>query len=175
MEEIVNENLKIRLEPFKMDYAGEYFREFNEDITKFQWPDPFENEESARELLKTFMDEMLSGETLLYAIVSDGGEFLGSTEVHGLNESCPEIGVWVKKSQWKKSYAYAALKATLDFVREHHGKKEFFYEADVRNAGSMKLLGKFENEYEIIERELEKLKTDSGKELELKGFIMRHR
>ena len=54
-----------------------------------------------------------------------------------------------------------------------YGKREFFYETDIRNIGSIKLLHKFEDEYEIIEQELEKMTTDSGKELELQGYIMR--
>ena len=31
----------IRLEPFDMKYSGEYYKEFNEDITRYQWPDPY--------------------------------------------------------------------------------------------------------------------------------------
>ncbi|WP_155832001.1 hypothetical protein [Butyrivibrio sp. WCD2001] len=92
------------IEQFSMDYIQDYFEGFDEEITKYQWPDPFESVDDARELLQ-----------------------------------------------------------------------EFFYEADIRNIGSMKLLRKFEDEYEIIEQELEKVTTDSGKELELQGYIMKVR
>lgn len=70
---------------------------------------------------------------------------------------------------------YEALKAALDLAREKYGKTEFFYEADVRNIGSMKLLRKFENDYEIIDQGIEKITTDSGKKLELKGFVLKAR
>ncbi len=31
---------------------------FDEEITKYQWPDPFENLEDARNVLQGFLDEM---------------------------------------------------------------------------------------------------------------------
>lgn len=164
---------KIKIEPFTMEYLQDYYREFTEEIAKYQWPDPFETLEDAEHLLKEFLEEMERGETLLLVALSEEGEFFGSSEVHGLTEDCPELGVWIKKSQWGKGYAYEALKAALDIARTKYGKKVFFYEADVRNVGSMKLLRKFESEYEITEQDVEKLTTDSGKKLELQGFIMR--
>ena len=65
----------------------------------------------------------------------------------------------------------APLCAALNSCK--YGKYEFFYEADIRNEASIKLLHKFENDYEIIEQEPERLTTDSGKELELQGHIIK--
>ncbi|WP_155839514.1 GNAT family N-acetyltransferase [Butyrivibrio proteoclasticus] len=162
----------IHIEPFKMDYLDDYYREFNEEITKFQWPDPCESLEEEKELLGEFMDEVESGEMLLFSILSEDGEFLGSTEVHAIKTDCPEVGVWIKKSEWGKGYAFDALSQTLDYAIKNHGIRQFFYEADVRNAGSNKLLNKFAKDYEITDLEVEKLTTDSGKELELQGHIL---
>ena len=39
--------------------------------------------------------------------------------------------------------------------------------------GSLRLLDKFADEYEIIPYEPEKVTTDSGKELELRGYELR--
>ncbi len=52
---------------------------------------------------------------------------------------------------------------------EMHGKTEFFYEADVRNIGSNKLLAKLSDGYEIKALDIDELVTDSGKELKLQG------
>ena len=161
--------------PFTMDYLKDYYEAFDEEITKYQWPDPFETEDDAKELLQSFLDEVESGDTLLYSILSEDGRFLGSSEIHALKEECPEVGVWIRQSEWNNGYAYKALKAALDRAFEDYGKTLFFYEADVRNIGSMKLLRKFEDEYEIKERPAEKLTTDSGKELELQGFILKRK
>ena len=108
---------KISIEPFKMEQLEDYYKEFNEEITRYQWPDPFESIEDAKELLQSFLDEAEQGETILLSAMSEDGQFIGG----------------------------------------------------------MKLLRKFENEYEIIEQDVEKLSTDSGKELELQGFVLKAR
>lgn len=163
---------EIKIEPFDMKYLSDYYNEFDAEITKYQWPDPFESIDDAKELLQEFIDEMGRDETLFLSVLSDTDEFLGSVEVHGLDEDCPELGVWIKKSEWGKGYAYQALKAALDIAKSKYGKNEFFYEADTRNVGSRKLLDKFRDEYDIEAQAAEALTTDSGKELELQGFIL---
>lgn len=162
----------IKIEPFDMKYLSDYYTEFNEEITRYQWPDPFESIDAAKELLQEFVDEMGREEMLFLSVLSETGEFLGSVEVHGLDEDCPELGVWIKKSEWGKGYAYRALKAALDIAKSKYGKTEFFYEADTRNVGSRKLLDKFKDEYDIEAQAAETLTTDSGKELELQGFVL---
>lgn len=164
---------RINIVPFEMKYLLDYYHGFNYEITKFQWPDPFESSENAKNILQGFLDEMGREETLLFSILSMNNVFLGSVEVHGLNEECPELGVWIIESEQNKGYAYEALKEVLDFVRAKYGKLSFFYEADIRNAASAKLLHKFENQYEIIEQRYEELITDSGKALKLQGYILK--
>ena len=161
--------------PFDMKHLDDYFIGFNADITKFQWPDPFASIEDARSMLQGFLDEMVRGETLLFSILSLSGVFVGSVEVHGLQEDCPELGVWIVGQEQRKGYAYEALNAVLDHVRSVYHKNTFYYEADRRNPGSIKLLRKLEEKYEIIAQGLEELMTDTGKELELQGYILRAR
>ena len=81
----------IKLEPFSMVNLEDYFKEFNTEIAKYQWPDPFESVDDARNLLQDFIDEMNNGEMLFYSIKSEDGRFIGSVEVHGLSEECPDI------------------------------------------------------------------------------------
>ena len=166
---------RINIVPFEMKYLNHYFSGFNAEITKYQWPDPFESIEDARSVLQEFLNEMYREETLLFSILSKNDDFLGSVEIHGLTGDCPELGIWIIESKQSKGYAYEALNAVLDYVRTKYNKAEFYYEADIRNTGSMKLLRKLEEKYEIIEQGLERLTTDSGKDLELQGFILRAR
>ena len=165
----------IRVIPFNMKYLADYHRNFNEEITKYQWPDPFETEENARAVLKELLDEMEKEETLLLAVVDADEKFIGSTEMHGLSEDCPELGVWIIESEQGKGYAYEALKFILDYAYEKYGKTEFFYEADVRNVGSNKLLSKLSAGYDMKALDVEELVTDSGKELRLQGNVLRRR
>ena len=160
---------KITIVPFDMKYLEDYYNNFNEEITRYQWPDPFESIEDARAILRDFLDEMNREETLLFAIVDTGDKFVGSVEMHGLSEDCPELGVWIVESEQGKGYAYEALKYILDYAHRKYGKSEFFYEADVRNTGSNKLLSKFADSYVIETLDIEELVTDSSKGLKLKG------
>ena len=162
-------NRKIRIIPFDMKYLEDYYKNFNEEITRYQWPDLFETIEDTRALLRDFLDEMNREETLLFAIVDTGDKFVGSVEMHGLSGDSPELGVWIVESEQGKGYAYEALKYILDYAHRKYGKTEFFYEADVRNTGSNKLLSKFADSYVIETLDIEELVTDSGKELKLKG------
>lgn len=163
---------RINIVPFEMKYLNHYFSGFDAEITKFQWPDPFENIEDARSMLQEFLNEMDREETLLFSILSANDDFLGSVEIHGLTEDCPELGIWIIKSEQNKGYAYEALNAVLDYVYSKYDKAEFYYEADTRNTGSIKLLHKFDEKYEIVERGLERVTTDSGKDLELQGYVL---
>ena len=114
-------------------------------------------------------------ETLLFSILSKNDDFIGSVEIHGLTEDCPELGIWIIESQQIKGYAYEALNEVLTYVHSKYDKSEFYYEADIRNTGSIKLLRKFNEKYEIIEQRFERLTTDSRKKLELQGYILRIR
>lgn len=164
---------RINIAPFEMKYLLDYYHEFNHEITKFQWPNPFEDSDSAKDMLQEFLNEMVKEETLLFSVLSKNDKFLGSVEVHGLTGECPELGVWIIKSEQNKGYAYEALNEVLNYVGAKFGKDSFFYEADIRNIASTKLLRKFKNQYEIIEQEFEKLTTDSGKVLELQGYVLK--
>ena len=163
----------IRVVPFNMKYLNDYFSGFDAEITKFQWPDPFESIEDARSTLQGFLDDMDRRETLLFAILSESDEFLGSVELQGLSADCPELGIWMKQAAQHKGYAYEALSSVLDHARSAYGKTAFYYETDIRNTGSMKLLRKLEATYEIIEQGLEECTTDSGKKLALQGYILK--
>ena len=164
---------RLNIVPFEMTYLHDYFSGFNGEITKYQWPDPFESIEDARAMLQAFLDEMGREETLLFSILSGNGDFLGSVEVHGLADDCPELGIWITEAEHNKGYAYEALNAVLDDVRAKYDKTAFYYEADTRNTGSIKLLRKFDEKYEIIAQGLERFTTDSGKHLELQGYILK--
>lgn len=166
---------QVNIVPFEMKYLNDYYGGFNAEITKYQWPDPFESIENAKSMLQEFLNEMKRGETLLFSVLSKSDTFLGSVEVHGLVEDCPELGIWITEAEQNKGYAYEALNAVLDYVCSKYGKVKFLYEADIRNIHSTKLLHKFDGKYEIIEQGFERLTTDSGKELEMQSYILKVR
>ena len=168
-------NKNIRIVPFDMKFLEDYYKNFNEEITRYQWPDPFESMEDARYLLQEFLDEMDKEETLIFAVVDADERFIGSAEMHGLSDECPELGVWIVESEQGKGYAFDSLGFMLDYAHREYGKTKFFYEADVRNIGSNKLLNKLSAGYDITPLEVEEIVTDSGKELNLQGHELKRK
>ena len=162
------ETKRLRIVPFEMDHLKAYFTGFDGDITKYQYPDPFDSIEDAKEFLQGFIDEMGNKEMLFLSILDTENRFVGSVEVHGLREDVPELGIWITKTQQRKGFAYESLRAVLDYVNKEYKKARFFYEADVRNIGSQELLSKFKHE----DGEIDKFTTESGKYLELMGAII---
>ncbi len=114
-----------------------------QDITKYQYPDPFETEADARELLQNFIDLMEQDEMLFLSIITKDNLFVGSIEVHGLKEEQPELGVWIKREFQQRGYAYEALSNVIKQVNDDYKKEWYIYEADIRNTGSLRLVEKF--------------------------------
>ncbi|MBR4435490.1 MAG: GNAT family N-acetyltransferase [Clostridia bacterium] len=165
----------IVLEPFEMKYLDNYFTGFNGEVTKYQWPDPFESIDDAQAVLQGFIDDTERGEMLFFSVLSDDGAFVGSAELHGLDGDCPEVGIWIIESERSKGYAYDALCAMLELAHEKYGKHEFFYEADTRNEASAGLLKKLGATYDITDLETDELITDTGKQLKLCGHTLKVR
>lgn len=166
MQEIRTERLTIV--PFELKYLNDYYYGFDEEITKYQYPDPFDSAEAAETLLREFMDEMNRGEMLFLAILDPKGDFAGSLEVHGLAEEYPELGIWLKKDFQGKGYAHEALSCILEYLNQTGRKEWYVYEVDIRNKSSIGLVAKFSYRTEG----LDEFTTESGKELKLQKYLI---
>ena len=76
-------------------------------------------------------------------------------------------GRFQKNGRWHEPYR------TRENRLFDKNKRTFFYEADIRNEGSTKLLHKLENQFEILKQGLEETTTDSGKMLKLQGYVLK--
>lgn len=164
-------NLEIRtkrliIKPYQPIYLEDYYREFTEEITKYQYPDSFPDLETAEQVLSGFAREMEAGNMLELAILSQEGEFLGGAEVFGMREDAPELGLWLKSAAQGSGYGYEALGAVLDYLNSLGRYRYYLYEADVRNAPSCRLAEKFRFEA----GESQEIATESGKKLTLRAY-----
>lgn len=160
------ETERIIMKPFNDSYLPDFYIEFTEEITRYQYPDPFKSLEDAREFLDYFVDLMNKGKMLELVITTKEGEYLGSIEAHGLDTEYPEVGLWLKSSAHGKGFGYEALKCMIDYLNSKGLYKGYLYEADKRNLSSIHLVNKFNN----TEEGYEEFKTESGKLLFLKQF-----
>ena len=157
---------RLIITPFDLKYLKDYYESFDADITKYQYPDPFETEADAQEMLQSLMKQ---GEMLLLAVFTKDNLFVGSIEIHGLKEKQPELGIWIKKEFQQRGYAYEALHNVIKKVIDDFQKEWYVYEADIRNKGSIKLAEKF-----IYHKEnFDEFTTETGKELKLQKYIIK--
>ena len=74
---------RLIIKPYQPIYLEDYYREFTEEITKYQYPDSFPDLETANQVLSGFAREMEAGNMLELAILSQEEEFLGGAEASG--------------------------------------------------------------------------------------------
>lgn len=161
---------RLIVSPFDLKYLRDYYVGFDAEITKYQYPEPFATEADAQETLQSFIHLMEQGEMLFLSVLTNDHRFVGGVEVHGLKEKQPELGVWIKKEFQQKGYAYEALSNVIKMVDEQFQKEWYVYEADIRNAGSIRLVEKFDCRKDGL---LDEFTTETGKELKLQRFVIR--
>lgn len=110
------ETERLIIQPYSNSFLEEYYKEFTDEITKYQYPDSFSNINTANEIVSGFVKDMEQGNMLELVILTQEGEFIGSMEAFGIKEKTPEIGLWLKRSAHGKGYGYEALKGLLDHL-----------------------------------------------------------
>ncbi len=164
--EFVLNTQRLAIRPFSKAFLADYYQEFTDEITKYQYPDSFPHIEAADRVMSGFVRDMKQGEMLELVILTQGGEFLGSMEVFGLKEDTPEVGLWLKRSAHGAGYGREALRGLLDHLNQTGKYRYYIYEADVRNTPSIRLIEKF-----LVEKGgCEDITTDSGKHLTLQTY-----
>lgn len=157
---------RLLIQPFSNTYLEDYYKEFTDEITKYQYPDRFPDMETANQFVSGFVADMERGDMLELVILAHDGEFLGSMEVFGLREEAPEVGLWLKKNAQGAGYGYEALKAVIEYLNETKKYPYYIYEVDVRNTPSIRLAEKFQCE----KGGCEEITTESGKKLKLQTY-----
>ena len=137
------ETERLIIQPYSNSFLEEYYKEFTDEITKYQYPDSFSNINTANEIVSGFVKDMEQGNMLELVILTQEGEFIGSMEAFGIKEKTPEIGLWLKRSAHGKGYGYEALKGLLDHLNATGKYQYYIYEVDVRNVASIRLVEKF--------------------------------
>ncbi len=156
IKDIINkDNFRIETErlflvPVEVEYASYYLKFFTSKLTKYMYPEPFENIESAIIFIEEFIKWQKEGIDLACNILDKKNEFIGGIEIYGLDSKTPEVGVWIREDMQHIGYGREALSGFLEFFRKNMIIDYFIYEADRRNIESInlvKILGGVEKEY----------------------------
>lgn len=146
IKEIINnpefkiETSRLEIVPISEKYAYDYFIEFDAEITKYQYAEPFKTLESTKEFIADFTELKKRGTNLVCCILDKENNFIGSIEIYRLDTKTPEIGLWIRKSEQRNGYGYESIIAVINFFQKHMDIDYFIYESDRRNPNSIKLV-----------------------------------
>lgn len=169
IRELINRNdfcittKRLHLIPLNHQYINDYYEEFNSEITKYQYPDPFTSIEAAKEFLTNFIQLRKEGIALVCVILDMNWVFIGSVEVYHMHTSTPEIGIWISQKYQSRGYGFEAIKGIIDYIKDNGNIDYFIYEADYRNYESAKLINKLKGEKHGHKDVI----SDGGKQLKL--------
>ena len=154
---------RLMIQPYSNSYLEQYFKEFTDEIVKYQYPDSFCDMNKADEVMSKFVADMEQGKMLELVILTHDGEFLGSMEAFDITGKTPELGLWLKNSAQGKGYGHEALKCLVDYLNSTDKYEYYLYGVDQRNEPSVHLVEKFHFE----KCGYEEVTTQSGKTLHL--------
>lgn len=134
---------RLTIQPYNSSFLEQYFKEFTDEIVKYQYPDSFCDINKANEVMSQFVEDMEHGKMLELVILTHDGEFLGSMEAFDITGKTPELGLWLKSSAQGKGYGYEALKCLVDYLNSTGKYQYYLYGVDARNEPSVHLVEKF--------------------------------
>lgn len=158
---------RITITPVKIEDSSIYFKEFNEEITKYQFAEPFKSLDEAKSLINNFIELRHENISEMLTITDELNNFIGSVEVYNLYSEYPEVGIWICKEKRNRGYGKEALEIIKSHLIENNDIKGLIYEADIRNEPSLKLIQKL-NSLKVEYNEV----TDNGKTLKLEKYIL---
>lgn len=156
---------RIVIESVKIEDAYNYYKGFDEEVTRFQFAKPFKTVEEAEDLINNFIKLSYENIDIMLNILDKDRNFIGSIEIYGLYRQYPEIGIWICKDKRKKGYGEEAIKVLRDFFKDKKHIRGFIYEADIRNESSLALIRKLNGIKEGFF-----IVNDFGKELHLEKY-----
>lgn len=152
-EKFAIETKRLHITPVTKDEASHYLREFDLEVTRFQYTKPFTSIESVKGFIADFEEARKDGRHLIASIYDKASHFVGSIEFYNLNMQQPSVNIWICKQEWRKGYAYEALRGMINFFYHQLNIKAFLCEADKRNEAGVALIKKY-NAHEIERHEV---------------------
>lgn len=157
------ETERLEILPFARKYLKDYYEGFTREVTKYQYPEPFESAAAAEAFLEEFLKCMERGEMLELMMLTKEKEFVGSFEVFGLKEEKLEMGLWLREDMQGLGYGSEAVEAVIAYLKAQGKYHSCIYEADERNYASIALVEKFDAKL----LGCEPVTTEAGKKLRL--------
>lgn len=143
-------------------------REFNFDLTLYMTPAPARTIWEEFLVIRGMRTMRKKGTDYIYAVTRrDTGEFLGLCGFHGLKESMPSFGIWIKRSAHGHGYGKEAVYGVAAEAKRQ-GFREVLYPVDRRNAPSRRIPLSMGG----VVRNYEESQSDTGRKLEIEFYVV---
>ena len=139
MADIVTNRLTLRL--FTEHDASEAFAAATPSVSRFMTWEPSISAEEFATVWRPWLSAMRAGSEFHFVIRANS-EFAGLAGLHGLKESLPELGIWLKELAQGHGYGYEAIEALIVWASQTFGPSAFRWPVAVDNIRSRKLAEK---------------------------------
>ncbi len=143
---------RLILKSINQSFIKDIFDNFTTEITTFMYPQPSGNIEDTKEFVRISMIGLSEGTNLELVILDKAtNEFLGCCGLHKLNESEPELGIWLKKAAHNNGFGLEAISGIIEWARSQIKFTYLKYPVDRNNYPSRRIpehfSGKLVKEY----------------------------
>lgn len=135
---------RLLLRKFNVNDAKSMYENWtsDEEVTKYLTWNAHTSVEQTKHILNIWIKEYEKPNTYRYAIVlKETNELIGSIDVVGYVDGCPEIGYCLSRKHWNNGYMSEAIKAFINFLFDKNFNK-IVIEANVNNIASNKVITK---------------------------------
>ena len=132
---------RLKLSSISRIHAGDIFREFTVEHTRYMGPCPTETIDDTFAFIDSAVERMKARDNFQAVVLRrDSGEFLGCCGLHGEGKSeTPELGIWIKSGAQGNGYGKEAIIGLKQWADRNLAYKYLTYPVDRRNRPSIRI------------------------------------
>ena len=136
------ETERLVLKPVSMDYAEDFFREYNKEVAKNMSRQPTGNFVDTENFINEILEKMKNKKTIRMVILDKNKEFLGVVGFKFLDRKNIIPTIWIKITAQNKGFGTEAIIAMIGWAKEHLNFKTVDYDVVSGNVISTKIAKK---------------------------------
>lgn len=140
LRKTVLSSMRLSLKAFTPDDAAEVFDAVTPTVTRFMTFEPSPSLDAFASVWGAWLPQMAAGTELFLVVrLKSTGDFLGIVGLHGIDNSEPETGLWIKESAHGFGYGREAIATVIAWASRESGAQAFIYPVVEDNSPSRRL------------------------------------
>lgn len=116
------------------------FEQFTVDLTQYMFPVPSGKIEDTKAFVEASLVGLEAGNNLQLSVFDkENHAFLGCCGLHKLNDTMPEVGIWLSKTAHGHHYGLEIVSALIEWAKMNTEVSMVKYPVDHRNIPSQKI------------------------------------